>query len=96
VRESGREYLRLLAGAVLLNNLVLGVGLVWLLNQGQPQLLQGLATTQGVQFEGLTLQSLATYSLALLVVKLCGLIAHYLPLRHLRKTSISNGLRGAL
>src|SRR3990167_818506 len=56
VRESGREYLRLLAGAVLLSSLVLGVGLVWLLNQELPQLLPGLATAQGVQFEGLTLQ----------------------------------------
>lgn len=103
VRESGREYLRLLAGAVFLSSLVLGIGLVWLLNQDQPQVLLGLSAfvnAQGLPFEGMTLQSLVFYSLALygltlLLVTLCGLVAHYLPLRHLRKISISSGLRGA-
>ncbi len=82
---------------------LLGIGLVWLLNQDQPQVLQGLSalvTAQGSQFEGMTLQSLVFYNLALygltlLLVTLCGLVAHYLPLRHLRKISISSGLRGA-
>lgn len=102
VRESGREYLGLLASAVLLSSLVLGIGLVWLLNDDQQQVLQGLSalvTAQSLPFEGMTLQSLVFYSLALygltlLLVALCGLVAHYLPLRHLRKISISSGLRG--
>jgi putative ABC transport system permease protein len=84
LHESGREYLRLLAGAILLSSLLLGAG--WFIVQQQPQLLPGL--------DGLTLFSLAIYGLALLLVTLCGVIAHYLPLRRLKTSAISIGLRG--
>lgn len=84
LQESGREYLRLLAGAVLLSSLLLGAG--WFTLQRQPQWFPGL--------DGITLFSLALYGLTLLLVTLCGVIAHYLPLRRLKTTAISSGLRG--
>lgn len=84
LRESGGEYLQLLAGAILLSSLLLGAG--WFIVQQQPQLLPGL--------DGLTLFSLAIYGLALLLMTLCGVIAHYLPLRRLKTSAISIGLRG--
>jgi hypothetical protein len=84
VRESGGEYLRLLAGAVLCSGLLLGAG--WLTLQQHQLLFAGL--------DSITLVSLAIYGLSLFGVTLCGVIAHYLPLRQLKKTAISNGLRG--
>ncbi len=84
LRESGSEYLRLLAGAVLISGLLLGAG--YLMMQRQPQWWPSL--------DGITLYSLALYGLSLFAVTLCGMLAHYLPLRHLKQTPISNGLRG--
>ena len=84
LRESGGEYLRLLAGAILLSSLLLGAG--WFTLQRQPQWLPGL--------DGITLVSLALYGLTLLLVTICGVVAHYLPLRRLKTSAISVGLRG--
>lgn len=84
VQESGSEYVRLLAGAVLLSSILLGIGWLWL--QNQPLLLPG--------FDDSKMLNLTLYGLSLFGVILCGVVAHYLPLRRLKSTSIQSGLYG--
>ncbi len=84
VQESGSEYVRLLAGAVLISTILLGIGWLWL--QNQPKLLPG--------FENSRMLNLTLYGLSLFGVILCGIVAHYLPLRRLKTSSIQSGLYG--
>lgn len=84
VQESGSEYVRLLAGAVSISTILLGIG--WLRLQNQPKLLPG--------FDDARILNLTLYGLSLFGVILCGIVAHYLPLRGLKTSSIQSGLYG--
>ncbi len=80
VKESGREYLALLLASVLLSIVLLTSILFF-----GPQLPE-LAPPSDL---------LLLYLLTLVLVAGCGMVAHWLPLRQLKQTPISVGMRGS-
>lgn len=94
LRESGSEYLHLLLAAILIS---LGVlfGL-WLAYQTAPALsVELLASKLSLQARSWWWHPLFLYGFTLMLVLKCAAIAHYLPLRRLYKTAISQGMRGS-
>lgn len=93
LRESGGEYLRLLLGAMLISLLVL-LGL-WLASRTTPALLAQLINVDLPQHGGSWWwHPLALYGMTMALVLACAVTAHYLPLRQLHNTAISQGMRG--
>ncbi len=93
VRESAREYLYLLLGAMLISLVILLM--LWALSRLQAALTTSLMSADLHSASSRWWHPLSLYGFTLMLITACAAIAHYLPLRRLNTPAISPGLRAA-